>query len=75
MRIKDTQQNVVVQHYCVFIELLRKGAVVMVKVKMLIQTQYKNELFRADKVYEVNRDTAERWHQSKIAIIVDGPND
>lgn len=47
----------------------------MVKVKMLIQTQYKNELLRADKVYEVNNDTAERWHQSKIAIIVDESND
>ncbi|WP_017472104.1 hypothetical protein [Amphibacillus jilinensis] len=41
------------------------------KVKMLIQTQYKNALLRADKIYVVPDSTAQRWHQSKIAVIVD----
>ncbi|MCZ0701983.1 hypothetical protein J2T56_000239 [Natronobacillus azotifigens] len=42
----------------------------MIKVKMHIQTQYKDQLLRADKIYLVPTETAERWQQSKIAEIV-----
>ncbi|WP_169793080.1 hypothetical protein [Amphibacillus sediminis] len=44
------------------------------KVKMLVQTQYKNELLRLNKIYDIPEDTALRWHQSKIAEIVTNEN-
>ncbi|WP_407269876.1 hypothetical protein [Radiobacillus sp. PE A8.2] len=43
----------------------------MVKVKMNVQTAYNNELLREGKIYEVNEDTAKRWHASGIATIVE----
>ncbi|WP_181397492.1 MULTISPECIES: hypothetical protein [Gracilibacillus] len=39
----------------------------MTKVKMLVQTTYKNELLREGKVYDIPDDTAKRWIISKIA--------
>ena len=46
----------------------------MLKVKMRVQTSYNGELLRAGKVYEVPEDTAKRWHQSRLAIIVEEEN-
>lgn len=43
----------------------------MIKVKMNVQTMYKGELLRAGKVYEINKDTAEKWIVSKIASKVE----
>lgn len=37
------------------------------KVKMLVQSQYKSELLREGKVYEINDDTAKRWVLSGLA--------
>lgn len=44
--------------------------VLILKVKMLVQTQYKNQLLRLGKTYQVPDQTAKRWHQSKIAIMI-----
>ncbi len=38
-----------------------------VKVKMNVQTAYHGKLLRAGKVYEVEKETAERWLASKLA--------
>ncbi|MFB1049431.1 hypothetical protein [Paraliobacillus sp. JSM ZJ581] len=43
----------------------------MTKVKMLVQTKYNDQLLRADKEYEVPDETAKRWDQSRLAVIVD----
>ncbi|WP_162840604.1 MULTISPECIES: hypothetical protein [Gracilibacillus] len=45
------------------------------KVKMLVQSTYNDELLRAGKTYEVNDDTAQRWQISKIAEIVEAPDE
>ena len=37
------------------------------KVKMLVQSQYKSELLRLGKVYEINDTTAKRWVLSGLA--------
>ncbi|MGM0522975.1 MAG: hypothetical protein ACQER2_02870 [Bacillota bacterium] len=37
------------------------------KVKMLVQSQYKSELLRLGKVYDINDDTAKRWVLSGLA--------
>ncbi|GEM01300.1 hypothetical protein SAMN05421839_10912 [Halolactibacillus halophilus] len=37
------------------------------KVKMLVQSQYKSELLRLGKVYEINDKTANRWVLSGLA--------
>lgn len=37
------------------------------KVKMLVQSQYKSQLLRLGKVYEINDDTAKRWVLSGLA--------
>lgn len=42
----------------------------MAKVKMLVQTKYNDQLLRAEKVYEVPDETAKRWDQSRLAVIV-----
>lgn len=34
---------------------------------MMVQTMYKGELLRAGKVYDINKETAERWIVSGIA--------
>lgn len=39
----------------------------MERVKLNVQTMYKGELLRAGKVYEVSKETAERWIESKLA--------
>lgn len=39
----------------------------MIKVKMNVQTMYRGELLRKDKVYAINKETAERWIISKLA--------
>lgn len=38
-----------------------------IKVKMNVQTSYHGELLRAGKVYEVEKEVAERWIASKLA--------
>lgn len=43
----------------------------MMKIKMNVQTMYKGELFRAGKVYEVNKKTAEKWIASKLATKIE----
>ncbi|CQR47566.1 hypothetical protein BN1058_01892 [Paraliobacillus sp. PM-2] len=43
----------------------------MAKVKMLVQTKYNDQLLRAEKIYEVPDETAKRWDQSRLAIIID----
>jgi len=42
-----------------------------IRVKMNVQTMYKGELLRANKSYEVSKDTAERWIVSGLAQRVD----
>ncbi|MFC4387581.1 hypothetical protein ACFOZ1_07105 [Gracilibacillus marinus] len=42
----------------------------MVKVKMLVQSTYNGQLLREGKVYDIAKETAERWQLSKIAEIV-----
>lgn len=39
----------------------------MMKVKLNVQTMYKGELLRAGKVYEINKETAEKWVISHLA--------
>lgn len=39
----------------------------MLKVKMLVQTAYHGQLLRAGKVYEVEKEVAERWIASRLA--------
>lgn len=39
----------------------------LVKVKMNVQTMYQANLLRAGKIYEINKDTAERWIISGLA--------
>lgn len=39
----------------------------MVKVKMNVQTAYHGELLRAGKIYEIEKEIAERWIASKLA--------
>ncbi len=39
----------------------------LVKVKMNVQTMYQANLLRAGKIYEVKKDTAERWIISGLA--------
>lgn len=39
----------------------------MIKVKMNVQTAYYGELLRKGKVYEIEKKTAQRWIDSKIA--------
>lgn len=39
----------------------------MKKIKLNVQTMYQGELFRAGKIYEVNKKTAERWIASGLA--------
>ncbi|WP_440895553.1 hypothetical protein ACS127_13465 [Amphibacillus sp. Q70] len=46
--------------------------VLILQVKMLVQTQYKSRLLRRGKTYEVPDETAKRWNQAKIAIILSG---
>ncbi|SEN47119.1 hypothetical protein SAMN04488134_101162 [Amphibacillus marinus] len=41
-------------------------------VKMLVQTQYKNELLRENKTYDIPDETALRWDISGLAVIVEG---
>lgn len=43
----------------------------MTKVRMLVQTKYNDHLLRAGKEYEVQEETAKRWDQSRLAIIID----
>ncbi|MCT2536330.1 hypothetical protein NC661_13160 [Aquibacillus koreensis] len=43
----------------------------MIKVKMLVQTTYNGQILRQGKVYEVAKDTAERWHISNIATLIE----
>lgn len=38
-----------------------------IRVKLNVQTMYKAELLRAGKVYEINKETAERWIISGLA--------
>lgn len=47
----------------------------MMKVKMLVQSQYKSKLLREGKVYEINDETAERWILSKLAEKAPETND
>lgn len=47
----------------------------MIKVKLNVQTMYKGELLRAGKVYEINRETAERWIMSNLATKIEEYND
>lgn len=35
---------------------------------MLVQSQYKSELLREGKVYDVKEETAKRWIESKLAV-------
>ncbi len=42
----------------------------MAKVKMLVQTKYNDQLLRANKEYEIPDETAKRWDQSRLAVIV-----
>lgn len=42
-----------------------------IRVKMNVQTMYKGELLRANKSYEVSKETAERWIVSGLAQRVD----
>ncbi len=42
----------------------------LVKVKMLVQSTYNGQLLREGKVYDIAKETAERWQLSKIAEIV-----
>lgn len=37
------------------------------QVKLNVQTMYKGELLRAGKVYEISKETAERWIVSGLA--------
>jgi len=39
----------------------------MIKIKMNVQTAYYGELLRKGKIYEIERKTAQRWIDSKIA--------
>ncbi len=39
----------------------------MVKVKMNVQTSYHGELLRAGKIYEIEKEIANRWIASKLA--------
>lgn len=39
----------------------------VLKIKMLVQTQYKSELLRQGKIYDINEETAKRWLLSKLA--------
>lgn len=39
----------------------------MIKVKMNVQTAYHGELLRAGKIYEIEKEIAERWIASKLA--------
>lgn len=43
----------------------------MVKVKMLVQTTYNNEILREGKIYQIAHATAQRWHASNIAVILE----
>ncbi|MDL4839613.1 hypothetical protein [Aquibacillus rhizosphaerae] len=43
----------------------------MTKIKMLVQTTYNGNLLRQGKEYEVADDTAQRWHISNIAEIIE----
>ncbi|ENH97273.1 hypothetical protein J416_04623 [Gracilibacillus halophilus YIM-C55.5] len=41
------------------------------KIKMLVQSTYQDQLLRAGKIYEINDETANRWVVSGIAERVD----
>lgn len=43
----------------------------MIKVKLNVQTMYRGELLRAGKVYEINKETAEKWIASNLASKVE----
>ncbi|WP_179107158.1 hypothetical protein [Sediminibacillus massiliensis] len=43
----------------------------MLTVKMKVQTAYHGELLREGKEYEVDDSTAQRWHSSNIAAIIE----
>lgn len=43
----------------------------MMKIKMNVQTMYKGELLRVGKIYEINKQTAEKWIKSKLATKVE----
>ncbi|GAA5415256.1 hypothetical protein Pryu01_00280 [Paraliobacillus ryukyuensis] len=45
----------------------------MVKVRMLVQTRYNEQLLRVNKEYDIPKETAIRWDQSKLAEIVENP--
>jgi hypothetical protein len=42
----------------------------MLKVKMLVQSTYNNEILREGKEYDVPEETAYRWNTSGIAKII-----
>lgn len=48
----------------------QKG-VAMMRVIMLVQTMYKNQLLREGGTYEIPEETAARWIRSKIAKAAD----
>ena len=48
----------------------------MIKIKLNVQTMYKGELLRAGKIYDINKETAEKWIISNLATEVrDQPAD
>ncbi|WP_170287585.1 hypothetical protein [Aquibacillus halophilus] len=42
----------------------------MLKVKMIVQTNYNGQLLREGKEYLIPKETAERWHVSNIAKLL-----
>ncbi|WP_226034796.1 hypothetical protein [Aquibacillus saliphilus] len=42
----------------------------MLKVKMLVQTSYNGDILREGKEYLIPKKTAERWHASRLAKIL-----